>query len=98
MKRIVLAVAASVTLLLAPTQPVLALSCPSGKVVWIQAFNSPDGSYKQVSWQGGSQYFPGSGTHYVNTHRQSNAFVNITSNSSTTSVSEFCVPAGVDSP
>lgn len=98
MRRAAIATIASVLLVLAPAQPTLALSCPAGKVVWIQAYNSPDGTYKQVAWQGGSQYFPGTGTHYISTHRQANAFVNITSNSSSTSKSEFCVPAGVDLP
>lgn len=78
--------------------PALALSCPAGKVVWISAYNSANGTYKHVSWHGGNQYFSGTGTHYVNTGRQSNSFVSIATDSSSKSYSEFCVLAGVNSP
>lgn len=96
LKHIAFAVAASMALALAPVQPTLALSCSAGNVVWIEAYNSADGTYKKVSWQGGSRYFSGSGTDYVNTNRQSNGYLTITSNSSTKSASEFCVPIGVE--
>jgi len=96
MRRILPVIATSLVLTLAPAAPVLALSCASGYVVWIEAYNSADGTYKQVSWEGGSQYFSGSGTDYINTRRQTNAYVSVSSDSSTKWVSEFCVPAGVE--
>lgn len=96
MKRIVLVAAVVTALLGLPAYEALALACPSGQVVWIEAFNSSDGSYKNVTWQGGSRSFPGAGTDYINTNRQANSFVNIASDSSSTSASEFCVPKGVD--
>ncbi len=96
MKRIFVVAALALALVAVPAMSALALACPSGQVVWIQAFNSSDGSYKHVHWQGGDRYFSGTGTDYINTNRQSNSFVNISSNSSSTSASEFCVPKGVD--
>ncbi len=96
LKRITLILAASLALALAPARPVLALSCASGYVVWIEAYNSADGSYKEVFWQGGSRYFAGSGTDYINTRRQTNAYRSIDSNSSNKWATEFCVPDGVD--
>jgi len=74
-KRIPLIVAASLALMLVPARPALAGSCAPGHVVWIEAYNSADGTYKAVFWQGGSRYFAGSGTDYVNTHRRANASV-----------------------
>lgn len=96
MKRTILSLAASLVLALGPAPPALALSCASGHVVWIEAYNSSDGSYKQVYWQGGSRYFAGSGTDYVNTGRRTNAYHSIDSNSSNKWTAEFCVPDGVD--
>lgn len=96
MKRVLVVAALSAVLLVVPTRSALALSCPTGQVVWIQAYNSGDGTYKSVSWQGGSRHFAGTGTDYVNTNRQANAYVNIDSDSLSTSVSEFCAPDGVN--
>lgn len=96
MKRIPLIVAASLALMLVPARPALAGSCAPGHVVWIEAYNSADGTYKAVFWQGGSRYFAGSGTDYVNTHRRANASLSIDSNSSSKSATEFCVPDGVE--
>lgn len=36
----------------------LALSCPSGHVVWVEAYNSSNGAYKQVYWQGWLSILP----------------------------------------
>lgn len=96
MRRLLTLLALSAGLALAPATPALALTCPYGQVVWIKAYNSADGTYKQVSWQGGSQYFSGSGTHYVNTARRANSYASVNSNSTTSWVEEFCVPDGVD--
>jgi len=74
----------------------LALTCPSGQVVWIEAYNSADGSYKQVYWQGGSRYFSGWGTDYIDTNRQANAFATVASDSSTKWASQYCVPEDVE--
>lgn len=63
MKRVFVLLIASALLML-PAQDALALSCPTGQVVWIKAYNSGDGSYKRVLWQGGSRYFAGTGTDY----------------------------------
>lgn len=82
--------------MLCPAQPALALSCASGYVVWIEAYNSADGTYKEVFWQGGSRYFAGSGTDYINTYRQTNAYRSIDSSSSNKWATEFCVPDGVN--
>lgn len=79
-------------------QAALALSCPASHVVWVEAYNSSDGSYKRVSWQGGTQYFSGTGTDYVNTGRRTNSFADVESDSSTKWTSQFCVPVGVESP
>lgn len=48
MKRIPLIVAASLALMLVPARPALAGSCAPGHVVWIEAYNSADGTYKAV--------------------------------------------------
>lgn len=99
LKRTLVLIAAllTLTLLFAPASAALQLlSCPSGQVVWIEAYNSSNGTYKQVSWQGGSRYFPGWGTDYINTNRQANAFASVESDSSTKWASQFCVPDGVD--
>lgn len=79
-----------------PTDPALSLSCDTGSVVWIEAYNSGDGSYKHIYWQGGNRYFAGTGTDYINTHQASNAYVNIYSDSVTATASEYCVPEGVE--
>lgn len=96
MKRLLTLLALSAGVALVPATPVLALTCPSGQVVWIRAYNSPDGTYKQVSWQGGTQYFSGSGTDYINTGRRANSYASVNSNSTTAWVEEFCVPDGVN--
>lgn len=96
MKRTFLLLIVVATLLMTSAQTAFALSCTTGEVVWIRAYNSADGSYKQVSWQGGTQSFPGTGTDYINTNRQANGYLHIASDSATKSVSEFCVPDNVD--
>jgi hypothetical protein len=88
--------ALSVGLALAPATPALALMCPTGHVVWIKAYNSADGTYKEVYWQGGSQYFAGTGTDYINTGRMANSYASVSSNSTTAWVEEFCVRDGVN--
>lgn len=96
MKRYLVLFAALLILVLVPAGTALALSCPSGQVVWIEAYNSSNGTYKQVYWQGGNRYFPGWGTDYINTNRQVNAFVSVESDSSTKWASQYCVPDGVE--
>lgn len=98
LRRALVLLAALAALLVAPAGTAWALTCPTGQVVWIEAYNSSNGTYKQVYWQGGSRYFPGTGTDYVNTGRQSTSFANVDSDSSTKWASPFCVPEGVDLP
>ena len=78
------------------SRPATALSCAPDEVAWIKAYNSSDGTYKRVEWQGGSRYFAGTGTDYVNTYRRSNSYVTVTSDSDSKSGYDFCVRDNVN--